>query len=471
MEITSAQQGYLAVHDPLDGDEAEWSMARSLSPAEIDEVRAKISRGILAEALATGETVVTDSAMLDERFSAHASVQSANIGAVICAPIGDSAARGAVYRQRRARDGAFSDEDRDGVELFARHLAPLADRLLTRSRAERAADPTRELRRRFALDGIVGRSPALAEALEQAMLAAPLDVTVLLTGESGTGKSQLARAIHDNSARARGPFVDLNCAALPETLLESELFGSRAGAHSTATQDTPGKVAAAEGGTLLLDEIGELPLAAQAKLLHLLQSRDYFPLGSSRPVRADIRIIAATNADLEARVADKRFREDLYFRLHVLPIAMPPLAARRDDLRDLAHAVADRVVAENRLPELELAPSALRSIEVAEWPGNVRQLESVIAAAAIRAAGERSPTITERHLFPRRSEGASGAGPDPEAPALGFQEATRQFQRSLLARTLEETDWNVSEAARQLDLARSHVYKLIEAFGFERGSR
>jgi len=288
-------------------------------------------------------------------------------------------------------------------------------------------------------------------------------VNVLLTGESGTGKSQIARVIHESGPRAGKSMVELNCAGLPETLVESELFGARAGSHSTATHSIPGKVAAAEGGTLLLDEIGELPLPAQPKLLQLLQSRQYYPLGASRPETADVRLIAATNSDLEAAVRGGRFREDLYYRLAVLALRVPALAERRSDVPELARHFCALACQRDRLPRLELSGSALRAVEAAEWPGNVRQLEHVIEAGAIRAAGLGASQIERQHLFPEAA--ASEAGKE-EATTL--QEETRRFQAELLRSRLEETGWNVSETARRLDVARSHVYTLISAFGIER---
>ena len=469
VEMTGADQGYLELSDLAEEDQAAWSMAHSMTESEVDKIRTHISRGIIAEALATGETIATNSALLDARFSERRSVQAAQIGAVICAPVGGRAGLGAVYLQRAKSKGLFSTEDRESVEIFAKHFAPFADRLVARSHTVDATDSTRELRKRYRLEGIVGRSPALAQALEQAMLAAPLDVNVLLTGDSGTGKSQLARAIHENSARSAGPFIALNCAALPEALIENELFGAKAGAHNVANRDIPGKVEAAEGGTLLLDEIGDLPLGAQAKLLQLLQSREYFPLGGTQAISADIRVIAATNANLEERASQKLFREDLFFRLHVLPVRLPSLAERRGDLRELAQMACARAIEQNRLPNLELSTAALQAIESAEWPGNVRQLESAIVAAAIRAAGQGTGDVQANHVFPSRGDPIEGS--TAHVGDISFQEATRLFQRDLLARILSETDWNVSETARRLDLARSHVYKLIDGFGFKRKNR
>ncbi len=457
--VTGASQGYLEVRDPS-GEEntSTWWMGHACTPVEVDEIRATVSRGIIAEALASGRTILTHSALLDERFRSRESVRARRIEAVICAPIGGDASRGVVYLQGRAAPGVFSDEAREHAEALAKHLAPFVDRLLVRRRSEEAFDATRPLRARYRIEDVVGRGPAFAQVLEQAMLAAPLDVSVLLTGPSGSGKSLLARAIHANSRRTGAPFVELNCAALPENLIESELFGALAGSHSEAHRNLPGKVAAAEGGTLFLDEIGEIPYAAQAKLLQLLHSKQYYPLGSPQPVRADVRLVAATNEDLREAVKARRFREDLFYRLQVLPIRMPALAERREDLPDLAESLLGAACRRHGLPPLRLGSAGLRAIQAGEWPGNVRELEHAVEAAAIRAAGEGVEAVEPRHLFPAASR-ASDATDE-----LDFREATRWFQRELLERTLRENEWNVAEVARRLGLARSHVYNLIRAF-------
>ncbi|TMA75484.1 MAG: sigma-54-dependent Fis family transcriptional regulator [Deltaproteobacteria bacterium] len=458
VEITGARLGYLELHDPEDApeDRSRWSIAHDLSGTEIERVRTAISRGIIAQALASGETVITPAAMVDPRFSAFTSVREAQIEKVLCAPVGIDVPIGVLYLQGSTADGSFSDVDREHAEIFARHLAPLADRLLARS--EERNDPTRTFRKTLRLDGVVGHSVALSEVLRNIALVAPLDVDVLLTGETGTGKSEVARAIHTNSARSAGPFVDVNCAALPDELLESELFGAMPGAHSTAARRIPGKVAAAEGGSLLLDEISELPIGCQAKLLQLLHSRQYYPLGSAQPVRADVRILAATNVDLRFAVSERRFREDLLYRLEVLPIRMPSLAQRRDDIPVLARHFATHACERHKFSSIGLAGSAVRAAQAAEWPGNVRQLAHAVEAAVIRAAGENSPTVQTAHLFPDQSNRTSA----PEAAT--FQLATRQFQAELLRGALAESNWNIAEVARRLDITRSHVYNLIHAF-------
>ncbi|HUI27248.1 MAG TPA: sigma-54-dependent Fis family transcriptional regulator [Candidatus Kryptonia bacterium] len=464
VEMAEARQGYLELHDEDDGasNEPHWWIAHGLSADEIQGVRTVISRGIIAEAIATGQTIITPSALLDPRFSERDSVRLGKIEAVLCAPIGDDPPRGVLYLQGRATHGMFTDEDRSRAETFAGHLAPLVDRLLAQRRQRSKDDPTQPLRTALRLDGVIGHSLALAATLRQIALVAPLEVSVLLTGESGTGKSQLARVIHDNGPRAGQRFVEVNCAALPETLIESELFGALPGAHSTATRRIEGKVTAAERGTLFLDEIGDLSLAAQGKLLQLLQSRQYYPLGASQPMQADIRLIAATNRDLRAEVNEKRFREDLYYRLQVLPVRVPTLAERREDIPELAAYFCATACERHGLPRLELARGAMRAAESAEWPGQIRQLAHAVEAAVIRAAGAGAAEVDRTHLFP------DSVAPTEGANGLSFQEATRRFHERLLRDTLEDTGWNVVETARRLDLARSHVYNLIRAFGLER---
>jgi len=464
VEVVGARQGYLELH--ADDDQAgssPWSIAHGFSASEVEGIRAATSRGIIAHALATGETIVTQSALLDPRFRDRDSVRTGRIEAVICVPIGPGPPLGVLYLQGREQTGAFSEEDRSNAELFASHLTPLAERLLARRRQQDEGDATLSLRRTLRLDGVVGHSASLAAVLRQVALVAPLEVSVLLTGESGTGKSQLARIIHDNGPRRNGPFVEVNCAALPETLVESELFGALPGAHSTAARRIEGKVAAAERGTLVLDEVAELPLPAQAKLLQLLQSRHYYPLGASKPVQADVRLIAATNVDLRAAIAGHRFREDLFYRLEVLPIRVPSLVERREDIRDLATHFCTTASERHRLPRTVLSPGALRALEETDWPGNVRQLAHAVEAAVIRGVGEGAERVERIHVFPEPGD------PGGETRrSRTFQDATRCFQARLLRETLEATDWNVLDAARRLDLARSHVYNLIRAFGLER---
>jgi Nif-specific regulatory protein len=464
VETAQARQGYLELYEDDPKDQPRWSIAHGFSADEIPAVREMVSQGIIAATLASGATITTASARDDARFRERPSVRRGQIDAVLCAPIGEDPPHGVLYLQGRELPGPFTDEDKARVELCARHLVPVVGRLLAEDRRRQETDPTAEPRRRLRAEHLVGRSAALGELLKNVALVAPLDVSVLLTGASGTGKTEIARVVHESGRRAGQPFVALNCATLPEGLFESELFGAMPGSHSTATQRIQGKVAAAERGTLFLDEISEVTPLSQSKLLQLLQSKEYYPLGATRPEQADVRIIAASNTDLQKLVAEHRFREDLFFRLEVIPVRVPALAERREDIPDLARTFLSSACERHRLPHLLLSPNALRALVAAEWPGNVRQLMHVIEAAAIRATGELSEQVERIHLFPDRPDTAP-------TQSLTFQEATRRFQASVVRETLDETNWNVLETSRRLDLARSHVYDLMRAFGIERSSK
>ncbi|MCA9514178.1 MAG: sigma-54-dependent Fis family transcriptional regulator [Myxococcales bacterium] len=466
IEISGAKRGYLEVGVPSAGDGAPpaWSRVHAFADDEVAAVKDKLSRGIIAAAMARGETIETASAMLDPRFEEQDSVRGHRIEAVLCAPIGAPVPFGALYLQGRGNGTPFGPENRRFAELFARHAAPIFERLVTAYRAQLATDPTAAARARLnGAEQLIGRSDALAALLDEVALVAPLDVTVLITGPSGTGKSAVAGVIAANGSRRGRPFVELNCAALPDELLESELFGAAQGAHSTANRRIPGKVEAAEGGTLFLDEVGELSLRAQAKLLQLLQDGTYYPLGSSRAQRADVRVISATNVDLAARVAAKAFREDLYYRLVVMELRVPPLDARREDIVPLAEHFCARACAKHRLPTVTLGETARMMLLSSAWPGHVRQLAHAVEGAVIRAVGARSEVVAPAHFGPT----AAAPGADNGEP-MTFQAATRRFQATLVADALRATDWNVSQTADNLGLARSHVYNLIRSFGLER---
>ena len=454
----SAQRAYLELYT-IDRAQPTWSIAHGCSAAEADEIRAMTSRGIVAAALASGTTIHTPLAALDERFADRPSVQAQRLEAVLCIPVG-AVGPGILYVEGRRGAGPFSDADLQLAETVARHLGPSLAEIARSGAASRTGDPTRPYRERLRLDGVIGRSAPLARVFAQLEPYAPLDVTLLITGDSGTGKTQLARAIHDNSPRRGRPFVELNCAAIPEGLIESELFGTMPSAFPGARR-TAGKVEAAEGGTLFLDEIVEIPFAAQAKLLQLLQSRQYYALASTHLATANIRLIAATNADLPAMVAARRFREDLLYRINVMAIRMPSLDERRDDIAVLVDELLPRIADDHRLRPIPASEQLRVTLETRSWPGNVRQLRHLIEGALIRASAEGAPQVEPRHL--------PDAAPTSDAPPT-FHEATRLYQRELLRRELATSGWNVAAVAARLDLTRSHIYNLIHQFALKRDS-
>lgn len=466
------ERGYLALSTPPDDPLASpaWHALRGFD--DPSAVRRVLSGTVVSDALRSGKTVNTGSASADPRYSAADSVKRNAIEAVLCVPIGAGPEIvGVLYLQgargpNQASAGRkFPADAQRLAERLAHHLAPVAQKLVRLSAASRP-DPTAPWRARLmGADALIGRSPALAEVLKGAALVAPLDVPVLITGPSGTGKTALARVIVQAGRRAHAPLIELNCAAIPDELLESELFGAAPGAHSTAKRKVLGKVEAAHGGTLFLDEVGELSLGAQAKLLQLLSDGTFFVLGSSTPKRADVRLIAATNADLEARVAAGTFREDLYYRLRVMPLRMPGLDERRGDIGALADAFVAVAAERHGLGQLELAPLTRAALMRAEWPGHVRELAHALEAAAIRASadapargytGAERRTVEPEHVFP---------GLPATEPPEDWHQATRAFQRSLLADALARSGGSVGDAARRLGIARSHAYELIRALG------
>ena len=297
---------------------------------------------------------------------------------------------------------------------------------------------------------LVTRSPVMEELLCQARLVADSGASVLIRGASGTGKEMLAKAIHRASERRDQPFVAFNCAAIPETLMESELFGYAKGAFTGAARDTPGLFQAAHGGTLLLDEIGDMPASLQAKLLRVLQERQVRPVGSTRSVPVDVRVISATHRDLEEEVRAGRFREDLFYRLNVVVLDIPPLADRREDIPLLASHFLSRLRGASRKQVEGFAPDAMELLVSAPWPGNVRQLANVVEQAFALTTTPLIPaTLVQRAL---RSQPA-------DLPSL--EEARADFEREYLSRLLKITQGNVSQAARLADRNRTDFYKLL----------
>lgn len=455
LKVVGARRGFIELQHPR--LPRVWSRSTAFANHEVDRVRQTLSSGIIGEAIRSGETVQTASAVADPRFSNRASVRENQIEAAICSPIGATPPTGVIYVQGRVERGPFQPGDVKRVELFARHLAPYADRLLQRRGTQH--DPTERYRRLLQCESLVGESEALADLLEQLSLVAPIDLSVLLQGPTGAGKTEVARVLHASSRR-KGMFVELNCAALPAELLESELFGAEKGAHSTAMQRVVGKVEAARGGTLFLDEVAELPLTSQAKLLQFLQSGSYWPLGSASPRTSDARVVAATNVDLAEAVERKTFRADLYYRLNVYTIDVPGLDQRPEDVLVLAQHFLKKICLRHGFPTMFFLPAARHRLTAMTFRGNIRELAHVVERAVVRAAGEGTTEVGSRHF------GASRRRNTPP-PTRTYAEHLAAFQRSLLEATLEEVQGNVSEAARRLDITRSHFYTLMRAHGVD----
>jgi two-component system nitrogen regulation response regulator NtrX len=329
---------------------------------------------------------------------------------------------------------------------------------------------------------IVGSSRGIRAVIERLEKVAPTQARVLITGDNGTGKELVARAIHALSPRAAGPFVEVNCAAIPAELIESELFGHVKGSFTGAFADRAGKFELADGGTLFLDEVGDMSLSAQAKVLRALQEGVISRVGSGKALAVDVRVIAATNKQIEQEIREGRFREDLLYRLNVVPIEVPPLRERRGDIPQLvAHFVAE-LTRRSGLPPKELEPAALQRLTAYDWPGNIRELKNAVERLLILAAG---PSITEADVqrlvgtgdggggagggLARATGGAGGSTGTADWQRAGtFEEFKQAAERAFLLTKLQEHDWNVSETARTLQMPRSNLYKKIERYGLAR---
>lgn len=305
---------------------------------------------------------------------------------------------------------------------------------------------------------IISRSSRMAEALAEAQMVAHSDASVMLRGESGTGKEMLAQAIHQASARAAKPFIAVNCGAIPEALLESELFGHVKGAFTDAVSSHKGLFQAADGGTLLLDEIGDMPPALQVKLLRVLQEHEVRPVGASQSIPINVRIISATHRDLDAAMASGDFRADLYYRLNVVTLTLPPLSERREDIPLLANHFLVTLAAKYDKRLSGFAPEALKALGLAAWPGNVRQLYNVVEQVCALSTTPLVPlALVQRAL---RS---------PSVPVLTFAEAKQRFERDYLVGLLKLTDGNVADAARLADRNRTEFYRLMQKHGLTPG--
>jgi len=444
----------------IDGATGELRTRVATLP-ELPELRVPSGVGVVGHVAATGELVNIRDAQSDPRW---ADTIAHKIGyhttSILTAPIvRRDQIRGVLQvLNKRPAGAAFTARD----EEFVRQLAEQIGRALDYT-SLRGDDEQRGLSLRGRFNHVIGTSPAMAAVYEMIVRAAQTDATVLLRGETGTGKGLLARAIHINSARRDAPFVNVDCTTLPAALVESELFGHERGAYTGADSRVIGKVEAAHGGTLFLDELGELPLPLQGKLLRFVQERAFERVGGRETLNADVRIVAATNRDLAAMVNAGQFRSDLYFRLRVVEIEVPPLRARGgDDIADLANHFIDQFTRRYRKRAMRLAADARPALAAYAWPGNVRELENTIERAVVLGEG---PTIglKDLGLGPSRSTPAIAIPSEPSTDAitlpadLPLEEAERRYARAVL----EREGGNQSAAARALGISRNKLARLL----------
>jgi transcriptional regulator with GAF, ATPase, and Fis domain len=455
----------------LDGATGEIRSRVATLP-EVPELRVPQGHGVVGHVAATGEIVNSRDAGADPRWAEDVAERIGyRVTSMLTVPITRRGQIRGVLQVLNKRAGVFTERDEDYVRTLAEQIGRALDYTTLRG-----DDAQRGLSLRGRFNHVIGTSPAMAAVYEMIVRAAQTDATVLLHGETGTGKGLLARAIHVNSARRESPYVTVDCTTLPAALVESELFGHERGAYTGADSRVIGKVEAADGGTLFLDEIGELPLPLQGKLLRFVQERQFERVGGRETLAADVRLVAATNRDLAAMANAGQFRSDLYFRLRVVEIQIPPLRARGDDdIIDLAQHFIAQMVRRYRKGTLRLASAAEPVLASYAWPGNVRELENTIERAVVMCQG---PTITVRDLGlePRRVTGSIPAvGPIandslvglPVAAAsadtihlpadLELEEAERRYAKAILDRC----DGNQSAASRALNISRNRLARLL----------
>jgi Nif-specific regulatory protein len=455
--------------------------------ARVVGLRFPADRGIAGAVLAGGLSMRIDDVTHDARFYDAVDRQSGvTTRALLCAPLRTHAGTiGVLQVVNRRGGGPFSDDDLAFLEALAGSVAVAIENARFYGQLKASEESLRvevgalrrDLARQDRFRELIGTGPAMEEVFRLMESATSSPITVLIEGETGTGKELVARGIHRAGPRADRPFLAVNCAALPETLLESELFGHRRGAFTGATHDRQGLFEAAHGGTVFLDEVGDMPTPMQAKLLRVLQEGEVTPIGDARPRKVDVRVLSATNRDLADEVTAGRFREDLFYRLSAFPIRLPPLRARPEDVPLLAERILGAAAARHGKDIRGLAPAVLERLIAYDWPGNIRQLQNELErAVALAADGE---PIGPAHLSARLGggPGAAPAGGLPAAaaapsndgasrPAAPLRRARRTaFETHYIAQVLGQHGGNVSHAAQALGLSRVMLQKKMKAYG------
>ena len=453
-KIVDARLGYIEVSDS-DGNKL-WS-THHCNETDCNRIKSHISSTIIKEALTSGETVVTTSALLDDRFNNARSVILGNIESVLCSPIEAEGIKGVIYLQGNF-SGLCDRHNVDEAELFKRHILPLLKRL---KYSLSNHSPEEDLYLMYKLNGVIGKTPTFLQVLNEAMTVASLDVSILLNGETGTGKSYLSKFIHLNSFRSNHPFIHLNCTNIPESLFEGELFGSVKGAYSGAHSNFEGKIFAASGGTLFLDEISEMPITAQAKLLQFLEEGYYFPLGSSKKVYPNIRIIFASNANFKKRIEEGTFREDLYYRIASFPINVPALRERKEDIPAIADSMVKKLCNQFNFNNFLLSEKAIEKLKYYSWPGNIRELQNKLQQGLIRAKMDGVTQIREDHLF---SEAKNSVECIENSNDLSFSNEKNKWEKQFISKQLDLHSWNITKTAASLKMSRSYLNKLVKDF-------
>jgi two-component system, NtrC family, response regulator HydG len=463
--VTPAERGAILLADSGAEDFASvFGLHRSGRQEKSVSVSRSIARRVMREGVGVLSAGVADDASLQ-------SAQAVGAQSALAAPLITSAeVFGVVYLEM---NGPSSDFDSDHLQLVTAISNLAAVALGTARYVERLSNETKRLQDELNFDrAMIGESAPMKEVRGFIAKVAPTESTVLIRGESGTGKEMVARAIHLNSPRAKFPFIAINCAALPENLIESELFGHEKGAFTGAIAQKKGKFELADGGTVFLDEIGELAPKLQVKLLRVLQENEFERVGGLRPIKLNARLIAATNKELEAAIQSREFREDLFFRLNVLTLTMPPLRLRREDIPLLADYFVTKYAAKCQRRIKGVTAAARSCLERYDWPGNVRELESAVQRAVVMAATEfiTPEDLPDDVLESEAADAGAPATPDPDdqrvitagaAPTPKYHDAVREAKKQVIINAIEQASGNYVEAARLLGLHPNNLYRLI----------
>lgn len=448
VEVTDASKGFVIL---LEDGEPKIAAARNLAQENIPDAVTQLSDSILKRCIETRQPLIVSDAVNDTMFRSSASVLNLQLSSVMVAPlIAQGQLLGLIYLGNDNVVSLFEPASLDLLTVFAGQaslilqnailldqLATDRDRIAHELKAQRFGD-------------IIGSCPSLLQVFQRIEKVAATDINVLITGETGTGKELIARELHRRSNRASGPFIVVNCGAIPENLMESELFGHVRGAFTGAVATRQGSFQAADGGTLFLDEVGEMPLALQVKLLRALQEREVVKVGDHRPQRVDIRVIAATNRDLEASIREGSFREDLFYRLNVINLHLPPLRERGDDVIVLAKFLLAKYATEMNAAVKGFTPKAVEALRTYDWPGNVRQLENRIKKAVV---------LADKTLIGPEDMDLSA---ERRARIVPLSQAREDFTRRYIVEALERTGGNRTAAAKELGVDPRTVFRYLE---------
>jgi transcriptional regulator with GAF, ATPase, and Fis domain len=448
IEITNADKGFLIL---LEGETLDVKVARNLNREHIADAVSQLSDSIIAKVVRSRKAVIVSDALRDDEFSSSKSVMQLKVNSVICVPLLDRGRLlGLIYVGNDSIRDLFQQDTMRVLTVFSSQASLIVANALLMNELRVDNKRLNDRLEQYRFGEIVGTSPPMQQVFRKVEKIAATDISVMITGETGTGKELIAREIHNRSPRAGKPFITINCGAIPENLLESELFGHVKGAFTGAVANKLGKFQAADGGTLFLDEIGEMPIELQVKLLRAIQERVVFRVGDTRAENVDIRILAATNRELEKEIAAGRFREDLYYRLNVVNVELPPLRVRGEDVLVIARYLLSRYSREYDSKVKGLSPNAAVAIRKHNWPGNIRELENRIKKAIVLCD---STVIGPDDL---------GLTPDVLPQILTLAEAKEKFQRDYINEVLALNNGNRTKTARDLGVDPRTVFRHLE---------